>query len=526
MAVASPYERRPIPHAPDWGAVTGWDVFLNNLSLGLFVVAAVGMLARPTWFAPVAVPAYLLAFLAIGFDLLLLVGDLGDSFRMPHMLRVAKRESPMSVGTWALSLYAVVLFVTAVLAVVGLQDAARVTAAVGLAPAAFGLLYKGVLFSSSSQPGWRDARWLAPLVIVWSVLLGAALELVLLVLWRQGGGDAARALRAALVVLIVLTGALLVVVWAEVRPVYRARFGDEARTGIWLVLLGIGLILPLELILLGEVLQIVAALLVILTAPLARLALVALPHDRGDGAAQAAESRRKPNPGAGALLALAGAGLVVIVLIGFAVVYADLPGITASGITKWVWWIVAGLVAGFVGTWLMGFAMSVAGKLVARRSTATASAPAAPAAPAPAATAAPADPWESAPDTAKVALKGIELLDGSREPDPKFIKPISYLMDYGYGSTLGLGYGVVAGIFGVTGGVQVWWQWLAGGLIFGLFTWMFQYVTLVPMGIYDRWFWQYPRRVIERDLGYHLVFGYGVAVVYAACFTVIRALGW
>jgi len=324
-------------------------------------------------------------------------------------------------------------------------------------------------------------------------------------------------------VLIVLTAALLVAVLAEIRTAYRARFREEARTGVWLVLLGLGLILPLELVLLGDLVQIVAALLVILTAPVARFVLVALPHDRGSAAAQAAVSRRKPDPGAGPLLALATAALVVVVLIGFAVVYADLPGITESGITKWVWWVVAGLIAGAVGTWLMGFAMSAAGKLAARRSTSAAtSAAAAPVAP----TAAPADPWASAPDTARVALKGIEILDGRRAPDPRFIKPISYLMDYGYGSTLGLGYGVVAGIFGVTGGLEVWWQWLAGGVIFGLFTWMFQYVTLVPMGIYDRWFWRYPRRVIERDLGYHLVFGYGVAIVYAACFTVIRALGW
>jgi hypothetical protein len=523
VSVASPYEGRPVPHAPDWGAVTGWDIFLNNLSLGLFVVAAVCMLARPAWFSPVAVPAYLLAFLLVGFDLLLLVSDLGDSLRMPHMLRVAKRESPMSVGTWALSLYAFVLCVTAVLAVAGLQDAARVTAAVGLAPAAFGLLYKGVLFSSGSQPGWRDARWLGPLVNVWSLLLGTAMLLVLLVLWRHGGGDAAQALRAALVVLLVLTGALLVAVWAEVRPVYRARFGDEARTGVWLVLLGIGLILPLELALLGDVLQIVAALLIIVTAPLARLVLVALPHERRDGVVEVSVSHHKPNPGAGPLLALAGAGLVVLFLVGFAVAYADLPGITESGLTMWVWWVVAGLVAGAVGTWVMGFVMSAAGKLAARRSTASGDASTAPAA---AAATAPSDPWTSAPDTAKVALKGIELLDGGREPDPKTIKPISYLMDYGYGSMLGLGYGVLAGVFGVTGGVQDWWQWLAGGLIFGLFTWMFQYATLVPMGIYDRWFWQYPRRVIERDLGYHLVFGYSVALVYAVCFSVIRALGW
>lgn len=278
MALASPYEGRPVPHAPGWGMVTAWDVLLNNLSLGMFVVTAVGMVVRPAWFSPVAVPAYLVAFLFVGFDLLLLVSDLGDSFRMPHMLRVAKRESVMSVGTWSLSAFALLAFVTAVLTLLGLQDAARAAAAVGLVPAAGGLVYKGVLFSASSQPGWRDARWLGPLMTVWSLLLGVGTLLVLLVLWREGGGEAAQALRAALVALIALTGLLLIVVWAEIKPVYRTRFGDEARTGLWLVVLALGLILPLLLVLLGDLLQIVAALLVIVTAPLARLALVALPH--------------------------------------------------------------------------------------------------------------------------------------------------------------------------------------------------------------------------------------------------------
>lgn len=278
MVVVSPYERRPATHAPDWGAATGWDVFLNNLSLGLFVVAAVGMLARPTWFSPVAAPAYVVVFLAIGLDLLLLVADLGDSFRMPHMLRVVKRESPMSVGTWALSAFACVAFATAVLTIAGLQDVARTAAAVGLVPAAFGLLYKGVLFSASSQPGWRDARWLGALVAAWSLLLGTAALSVLLVLWHEGGGGAAHALRTALIALLVVTGVLLVVVWVEVRPVYRARFGAGTRTALWLVLLGVGLILPLGLALLGDLLQTVAALLVILTAPVARSVLVALPR--------------------------------------------------------------------------------------------------------------------------------------------------------------------------------------------------------------------------------------------------------
>ena len=69
--------------------------------------------------------AYPIALVLLLTDLLLLVLDLGDPLRFHHMLRVFKPYSPMSFGTWSLTLYSLPL--TLIVAI----DAAR---AIGLLP--------------------------------------------------------------------------------------------------------------------------------------------------------------------------------------------------------------------------------------------------------------------------------------------------------------------------------------------------------------------------------------------------------
>src|SRR4051812_13407100 len=71
---------------PDWHGLVVWDVFFNALTTGLFLVAAVGELARPGVFGPVAVWAYPLALVLLVADLSCLVLDLGSPSRFHHML--------------------------------------------------------------------------------------------------------------------------------------------------------------------------------------------------------------------------------------------------------------------------------------------------------------------------------------------------------------------------------------------------------------------------------------------------------
>ena len=126
-------------------------------------------------------------------DLVCLVLDLGDPLRFHHMLRVFKVRSPMSVGTWSLVAFSLPLGLLGAMTILGFgpgwDGVRRVLAAVGLVPALVAAMYKGVLFSTTAQPGWRDARWLGGYLATSAVLLGCAELLLLALLLGQPGGD-------------------------------------------------------------------------------------------------------------------------------------------------------------------------------------------------------------------------------------------------------------------------------------------------------------------------------------------------
>jgi hypothetical protein len=170
------------PHPSPWtGLVPALDVFLHDLGLGIFLVATVGWLAAPAVFTSLARIAWPVAFGIVGVDMLLLLWDLGDWTRFFHMFRVFKPGTPMSLGVWSLSAFLGVLTLPALwgaLATAGLAPPAPPLAVHALAILALPLavpavIYKGAVFSITSQPGWRDARWTSAAFGVSAVLLGA-----------------------------------------------------------------------------------------------------------------------------------------------------------------------------------------------------------------------------------------------------------------------------------------------------------------------------------------------------------------
>ena len=80
--------------------------------------------------------------------------------------------------------------------------------------------YKGVLFSTSSQPGWKDARWLGGYLTNSAIAIGCAAMLAIASILGQDA--ATRALRPALVVLLAINMSFLVMVYGELRPAIRA----------------------------------------------------------------------------------------------------------------------------------------------------------------------------------------------------------------------------------------------------------------------------------------------------------------
>src|ERR1700742_2469182 len=105
----SGYANMPVTKVPGWHGIIAWDALLNGMAMGLFLAAAVSELAAPAVFIDVAKVAYPVALVLLLVDLVLLVLDLGDRLRFHHMLRVFKPSSPMSLGTWCLTVYSLVL---------------------------------------------------------------------------------------------------------------------------------------------------------------------------------------------------------------------------------------------------------------------------------------------------------------------------------------------------------------------------------------------------------------------------------
>lgn len=230
----SPYLHREVTQPPNWHGLVVWDFLFNAGTTGLFLVAAVCDLLRPELFAPAARWAYPVALGLLTVDLLLLVLDLGHRARFHHMLRVFKPSSPMSLGTWCLTAYSAPLTVAAAASLFDWEAVRRVAAAVGLLPAAGACAYKGVLFSTSSQPGWRDARWLGAYHTASAVALGAAGVLVL-------GGAGAGPLRTAVLATAVLAVVSLGLLLRELAPALTGRYPAWVLQALSLLVVGTAL---------------------------------------------------------------------------------------------------------------------------------------------------------------------------------------------------------------------------------------------------------------------------------------------
>jgi hypothetical protein len=268
---------------PNWHGLVAWDMLFNNLTTGLFLTAGLGELLAPEVFLPLVKVAYPLALVLLLIDLACLVLDLGDRLRFHHMLRVFKPTSPMSLGTWCLTAYALPLTVAALIGLLPAPGGALVwlrksAVALGLLPALGSAVYKGVLLSTSSQPGWKDARWLGGYLASAALLLGCAEMLVLAVLLSLG--SAAALLRRALALLLLLNGLLLFLLLTEMRPALVRIYKPRQLWQRGILELGGGMVLPLALILVGEspLVRLAAVLFLVLGSLAIRLEIIKVPH--------------------------------------------------------------------------------------------------------------------------------------------------------------------------------------------------------------------------------------------------------
>jgi len=231
----------------------------------------------------VAKVAYPVALVLLLIDLGLLVTDLGDPLRFHHMLRVFKPRSPMSVGTWCLSIFSLPLAAAAalsVLAEIGFDfETLRIVAVLaGLLPAFGSAAYKGVLLSTNAQPGWKDARWMGGYLTNSALLIGCA-ELLVLSLFL-GQTRAMVILRIAFIVLLLLNVIPMTLLFANLHPTY-ARLYSRARQRVFGVLtFAAATLIPIGLILYrSDLLSIFGALIFLLSGSwVIRFVYVKIPH--------------------------------------------------------------------------------------------------------------------------------------------------------------------------------------------------------------------------------------------------------
>lgn len=216
----SAYGSGTVTKAPAWHGLVAWDMLSNVMATGLFLVAAISELVAPDFFTSIAKAAYRVALVLLLADLVFLVLALGDPLRFHHMLRVFKPSSPMSLGTWCLTIFSLPLTVAAAISLlpegwITLEWVRRLAVVIGLLPALGSAVYKGVLLSTNAQPGWKDARWLDGYLTSSAVMLGCAEMLVQSVL--MGHASAAAMLRPALGLLLVLNLIPLCLLLADLR---------------------------------------------------------------------------------------------------------------------------------------------------------------------------------------------------------------------------------------------------------------------------------------------------------------------
>jgi hypothetical protein len=116
----------------------------------------------------------------------------------------------------------------------------------------------------------------------------------------------------------------------------------------------------------------------------------------------------------------------------------------------------------------------------------------------------PVDSWDDAPDPGKFAKRVIEGVTHRELPD-RWAWPISTVMHWGYGSSAGALYGILAGSLREPDPLY--------GLPFGAAVWATGYVILPEAGIYKP-IWKYDAKTLARDLSAHLAFGTGTGAAF------------
>lgn len=192
----SSYHGRPIVKQPTWT----WEIPLYFFTGGLAGASSMlGFAASLSGNRPLAKRAWLVSLAGISVSPILLISDLGRPERFLNMLRVFKITSPMSVGSWILSLNGAAVVPAAYGMLrsnppIAFRAAEPLAAVLGLPLAT----YTAVLVANSAIPAWSEARRELPFVFAASSAASAGAAAVALTPAEHAGPARRLALAGAL----------------------------------------------------------------------------------------------------------------------------------------------------------------------------------------------------------------------------------------------------------------------------------------------------------------------------------------
>lgn len=257
------YYDLPVIHKPHWKWLIIWYFFLGGISSASYVIAAISDLFGGRDGRRITRAGRYLSFAALLPSPVLLILDLGRPERFYYMLRILKLRSPMSVGTWGLTIFGLFSALSALIQAAqdGLLDPLRLLRSILLAlpcktigtiGSMFGFFvggYTGVLLGATAVPLWaKNAFLLGPLFLSSAMsTASAAITLALAPLRGTSQHTIERLERLETAVSLVELG-LLVGVRANAgpvvsRPLREGRLGRLFRWGV----VGGGIVVPLAL---------------------------------------------------------------------------------------------------------------------------------------------------------------------------------------------------------------------------------------------------------------------------------------
>jgi formate-dependent nitrite reductase membrane component NrfD len=171
--ISPPAELRgPFLLPPVWTWQVPLYFWFGGMAAGASFVAAGADLARDHRSARIA---RLVALGALMPSPPLLIADLGRPLRFFNMLRVFKPRSPMSMGSWCLSVFGGLLAAAVGADLLGRERAARALGAASAAAGTYLGSYTGVLLAGTAVPLWARSRaFLPPLFVCTATASGAA----------------------------------------------------------------------------------------------------------------------------------------------------------------------------------------------------------------------------------------------------------------------------------------------------------------------------------------------------------------